>query len=1120
MSRNPALFILMASFFFGCKTPKEDAPPLFEYVDASRSKITFSNTITESDSINVIDFQYCYNGGGTGIGDFNNDGLPDIVFTGNQVSSSIYLNKGGLRFMDISSIAGFSTSSWITGVAIVDINADGWDDIYLNVGGANCNADCNNLLYINKGPNEEGIPIFMEQARAYGLDDGCYAQQSVFFDYDGDGDLDIYIVHNGNSKFDKNSPVPKQYMPPRLKDYLLRNEWNEQLKHPVFTNVSVEMGIDHAGFGLGIALNDLNNDQLPDIYVSNDFITDDLLYINRGIDAETGNHLGFSEMSEELLSHETYNAMGVDITDVNNDAQPDILVLDMLPQDYKRQKKMLGSMNYDKYMLGQRNQYASQYMHNTLQLGNGFIDSIPLKNSEVGFMSGISSTDWSWAPIMMDFDNDGDKDIYITNGYVKDITDLDFINFSSQNNIFGTPEAKNNKLKKMVDGLPGIHLPNFFYENTAGSQFNDVSNIWVQEQASFSNGAAYADFDLDGDIDLAVNNINAEAFLLENKASLDTTKHYIRLRLKGTQQNAHAIGAKAIVWSGGGRQSQFQSVIRGYLSSMEPVLHFGVKSSKIDSVKVIWPNGKISILKEVTTDQLLTIDEKDSTSNFPEPHRKQYLFNTTDEVLNFEHQENISNDYVYQHLLMRQYSQLGPCIAAANIDGISGDEIFIGGSKGEPGQLWFQDSTGLYRPVQPLDTIYEDTNAVFVDIDNDGDLDLYVTSGGNEFKKESDTYQDRLYLNDGKGVFNRDENAIPRSFQSNSCVRPSDIDNDGDIDFFIGGRMVPQSYPNIPESKILINNEGRFTEQKSPELTQMGMVTDAVWQDLDGDGWQDLIVVGEWMAISIYKNDKGQFYPMSSTWIDKNNREISTRGWWNCIKAADFDDDGDIDFLVGNQGLNGFVRPKLDSPVFVYTGDFDKNGSPDPVLAQYFETEQGKKLLPVHTRDDIMKQLVTLKDKYLTYDQFSQIDFMELLNIKDLDAETLVAAVFETSYVENLGQGKFRLLPLPSACQVAPVNNILVKDFTHDGRLDALLVGNDFTAETHYGRFDALTGIFMKGSTNGFTIVPSKDSGFYVPRQSHHITSFMDKEGKKYIIATQNKGKTNVFSTNKTIKKE
>lgn len=1103
----------MVLLLFCCNTNKE--LQLFEYVDSSQSKITFSNTIVENDSINILDCIYCYNGGGVGIGDFNNDGLSDIVFTGNQMSSSLYLNKGSLQFEDVSIPAKFSTESWITGVSIVDINIDGYDDIYLNVGGGptTCKENCNNLLFVNNGLDKNGIPTFTEQAEAYGLADGKYSQQSVFFDYDLDGDLDVYIVHNGDTNVSRNMPVLKSDVPEHLADYMLRNDTVEGIDHPMFTNVSKELNVTHKGYGLGIGIADFNNDNLVDVYVSNDFISEDLLYLNK---AHIENlEPTFVEASKQYLGHETLNGMGVDIADINDDNLPDILVLDMLPKDYKKQKKMRRAMNYENYLLSKRNDYTPQYMHNTLQLNNGMLHGEPIKSSEVGFFNGISNTNWSWAPLMVDFDNDGDKDIYITNGFFKDILDLDFVNFSSQNNIFGTAEEKKNKLEIFVQQTPPIELSNFFYEQKEDNTFEDVSLTWVEEKPSLSNGVAYADFDLDGDLDMVVNNINAKAFLLENKTSDNPNKNYLRIQLKGQKQNAKAIGAKVTLWSAGESQYQFQSVIRGYLSSMESILHFGVKTTTIDSIKIVWPDGKISKLKGIHANQVLEIDQASATILPEKKLNRKNLFTLTKDILNFTHKENIYNDYVNQHLLMRQYTQSGPCLAVANIDGKPGDEIFIGGSLQESGKLWFQDNKGVYYPKQVLDSIYEDTDAIFFDVDNDSDLDLYVSSGGNEFNENSPYYIDRLYLNDGKGVFSKTENSLPDCFQSTSCIRPLDIDHDGDIDVFVGSRISPGNYPKIPESTVLINNKGRFTKQAESEISYSGLVTDAVWEDVDNDNWQDLIIVGEFMSIAIFKNYNGELRRMPTTWLDENNDEITTEGWWNCIKADDFDKDGDIDFIAGNQGLNTFVKPEKNFPLYVYAKDFDQNGRLDPVLGQYFEDDGKNTLFPVHSYDAIKKQLLAIDYKYLTYEQFSNIDFKTLLKIKDLESETLKATTFSSSYIENLGNGTFKLIALPKSCQVSPINDVLIGDFNQDDQLDALLVGNDFSAESNYGRFDALTGIFLKGNETGFEAIPSKESGFYVPYQSNHITEVLDNKGRRLILSTQNNEKVRVFNLEK-----
>lgn len=1095
--------------FSGCNShPKKD---LFEFVDANKSNLDFVNLITENDSVNPIDCLNCFNGGGVGIGDFNNDGLSDIVFTGNQVSSALYLNKGNLKFEDVSQKSEFITTSWVTGVSIVDINADGWDDIYLNVAGIACDNNCFNLLFINQGLNNEGIPVFVEQAEVYGLNDGNYATQSVFFDYDNDGDLDVYIVHNkNNTNYNRNIPRPKQFWPEYLTDYLLRNDSVKGLDHPVFTNVSKELQVTHTGFGLGVGLADFNDDQLIDVYVSNDFITEDLLYINKA-HHDSLNPV-FEESNKKYVGHMTSNGMGMDISDINNDGLWDILVMDMFPNSYNRQKRVLGGMNYSVYMTVMGNDYTSQYMRNTLQLSNGHLNDQPIRSSEVGFMHGISGTDWSWASLMVDFDNDGDKDIFVTNGYIKDVIDLDYIDFTTQKNKLFTPNK--NKLKEYSKDLPAIIEPNFFYEQKDGDQFEDVSDVWTTSSPSLSNGVAYADFDLDGDLDMVINNINDKAFLLENKTTEKLQHHFLRVELKGNHPNTHAIGSKVVLWHEGRQQHQFHSVIRGYLSSVDPIIHFGLKTSVIDSLHVIWPDGTRSSLINPKPDQLLKIDQSSAT-NFKKPNKnKEFQFISRDSLLKFTHEENRFNEFIDQPLLMRQYSQSGPCIAAADIDGKTGDEIFIGGSHKKPGTVWFQRENQTYYPKQVLDSVYEDTDAVFFDADNDMDMDLYVTSGGNEFYPNSPNFSDRLYLNNGKGHFTRSENSLPDLLQSTGCVRPADIDNDGDLDLFIGARISPFNYPETPRSSILINNNGVFSEQTESGISEIGMITDAIWLDLDNDSWEDLIVVGEFMPISIYKNHQGNLEPMSVKWFNENNKNITTEGWWNCIESSDFDQDGDIDFIVGNQGLNGFVRPKENYPVYVYNGDYDGNNKFDPLLGQYFEYDGKQVLYPVHGREDIKIQFPESKVDFFSYEEFVKMDFETLLNIKDLESETLKATTFESSYIENLGDGNFKIKSLPLNLQVSPVNDLLIDDFDQNGQADILVVGNDFTAESNYGQFDALTGLLIETDGSQFNIIPSRNSGFKVQGQSHHIIQIKDMKGRQLILATQNNEPVKVFETN------
>ncbi|MBQ4802833.1 VCBS repeat-containing protein [Aquimarina sp. MMG015] len=1107
MKKNVIHIILILSFF-GCKKrlPKDT---LFTLVPSSHSSILFQNTITENDNINVIDFQYCYNGGGVGIGDFNEDGLSDIIFTGNQVTSKLYLNLGNLKFKDISIESNFKTNSWITGVSIIDINADGLDDIYLNVGGSNCNNDCNNLLFINQGLSKKGIPYFKEQASIYGLDDGSYSQQTVFFDYDLDGDLDAYIVHNGNTKRDRNTPIPKIYQPKHLSDYLLENKTLKNTNQIFFSNVSDSMGITHKGFGLGVAINDFNNDNLPDIYISNDFITNDLLYINKGKNSN-GIHLGFSEMNQQVLSKQTYNAMGVDVADINNDLLPDIMVVDMLPNDYQRQKKMLASNNYDKYLLSKRNGYTPQYVHNTLQIHNGLIKGQILPASEIGFASGIASTDWSWAPLIADYNNDGNKDIYITNGYVKDITDLDFINYSGHNNIFGTPNARKEKSKNLIEQLPGIHLPNVIYENKGNAQFTDVSSQWIDKKNSYSNGSAYADLDQDGDLDLIVNNINSPAFILENHIS-EKNKKFLRVKLKGTDKNKNGIGAKITLWDNGTKQTQYQSTIKGYLSSVEPIIHFGLHSEKVDSLKILWPNGAISYKKDIPSNQLIIIDHQNSFDN-PSEKETDLLFQKDISTFSFAHTENYLNDYLQQSLLSHQFNSLGPCIISENVDNKQGEEIFIGGSKGFSGTLFSENQNGVYKPKQKFDTKYEDTAALFIDIDYDGDKDLYIGSGGTDAGNNDELLKDRIYINDGTGSFLISETkTLSKIITNTACVTADNTDNTGIQNIFVGGSVLTGKYPLSTPSYLITNQKGNLSINNNIPFSGSGIVTDATWADINNNKTKELIVVGQWMPISIYQIDTNKAKEIPIKWIDTQGNTLNMSGWWNSITLADIDNDGDQDILAGNQGINGYIKPMFNQAVYVYKKDFDNNGSIDPLLAQYFKTPNGLSLQPIHTRDDVMKQLVSLKKQYPTYNEFAKANFKELLNINNLEEETFSAHIFQSIYAENIGNNTFKVTFLPEPCQQSPINNFLVEDIDQDGFKDVLIVGNDYSAEASYGRHDAIIGIYLKGSEKGFIPTKNNKTGFLVPKQSNHIISMQNRNNEKLILATQNNDSTMVY---------
>lgn len=1086
---------------------------MFRNIPASESGLNFNNTIIESPNFNILNFHYIYNGGGVGVGDFDQNGLSDLVFSGNQVESKIFLNQGNLRFKDISIPSYFETHGWNTGVSIADINADGLPDIYLSIGGLGCENTCENQLFINQGNDENGIPQFKEKAKEYGLSDGLYTQQTAFFDYDFDGDLDAYILHNVIDNRDKNVPSDKKFINEKSKDQLLENRFSDSLGHAVFIDVSEDKGIVNRGYGLGITINDFNEDGRPDIYVANDFLSEDLLYFSK---LKKSGECYFEEVSKAVLKHQSYNAMGVDAADINGDARPDIVVLDMLPEVNERRKSMLGFMNYDKFRLSQRQGYAPQFIRNTLQVNNGGNAFVMLPFSETSYYSGISATDWSWTPLLADFDNDGDNDLYVTNGYGKDITDLDFINYNAENNAFGTKEEVMRQIYQQVNAMNNIEIPNYYFENKGDLKFEDKSKANTEQIPSISNGAVYVDLDNDGDLDIVSNNINQEAFLLENQSK--NANNWLKIKLVGKEKNSSLFGAIVTLWSAGKAQKMYNSPVRGYLSSVSDVLHFGLGDvQKVDSVEIFYGRtDRVQKVFDIEVNQTLRI-EKQKESEYMEQEMLPATLLQQISLFDYKHKENPYEDYDTQPLLIRQNSQQGPCIAAANINGTGGDELFIGGTKGIAGRIYTQDKAGNWNYQELPNKESEDTDATFFDADDDGDLDLYVVSGGSEFMSKDEALNDHLYLNEGGGNFIDSSDKLAQQTVSSSCVIPFKGSSDLEL-LFVVGRIVPGDFPSIPESQLLVPFQGRYFSNASKFVTglkDVGIASDAVATDFDNDEKTDLIVVGEWMQPTFFKGNGDYLTKQVIKFLTPEGTEFSPTGMWNSIVNADFDRDGDMDFIIGNQGENTRLQATVKEPLTLYTGDYDENGSKDPLIAQYYPNKNGdRNSYPVHSRDDVVKQLVKVKAEFRTYADFGEASFAEILS-KDTN-NYLTINTLQSCYFENKGDNTFMVHPLPTAAQLAPINSILVCDIDKDDNKDILLTGNNYGAESNGGWQDAFNGLYLKGDGKGnFKTLSTLESGFYVPGDGRDIVRMEDGKGNEIFVVGQNSGELLFFENKK-----
>jgi enediyne biosynthesis protein E4 len=1056
---------------------QEEKIPTFKLLTAAESGIDFRNDVKETKAFNYFRYSYMYNGGGVSVGDINNDGLPDIYFTANQGSNKLYLNKGNLRFEDITEKAGLSDATgWTTGVSFFDFNNDGLLDIYVCKSGLVAPEERKNKLFLNNGDL-----TFTEVAAAWGLDDDSYSTQAYFIDYDMDGDMDLYLV-NHRIDFTDNISVDlekEKIIDPETSDRLYRNDGGK------FTNVTKEAGLENKAWGLAAAIGDFNNDGLPDIYVCNDFRQPDHLYLNQGNGT-------FKDGILEHFGHISYYSMGADLADINNDGLLDLMVLDMVSEDHVRSKRMMGAMNSESFNRMVDIGYHRQYMFNMLHLNQGNGDF-----ANISQLAGVAKTDWSWAPLFADFDNDGFSDLFITNGIRRDVTDVDFKNEVQQRYMVGQPMS----FQEVLERWPSAKVANYMYRNNGNLQFENRTKDWGFNQAINSNGIAYADLDGDGDLDLIINNIDDPASVYENQLG----GNHLKVKLIGPENNPMGLGAQVILKNGTQQQMRDLYLSRGFQSSVEPVLHFGLGAGQtIEELRIIWPDRKTQVLRNVSSNQTLTLQYADASESY-EPQQVATAFESIDPKLlgiDFKHAENTFNDFAREILLPHKQSALGPLLSVGDINGDGLDDFFIAGAKGQASATYVQTTDGKFvktnQQLWTQDAAHEDIGSLFFDADGDGDLDLYVVSGGNEFTQNDPLLQDRLYFNDGKGNFTKRPDALPKMLTSGQRVIAADIDGDGDLDLFVGGRLLPGLYPFAAVSYLLGNDGGKFvniTPQAAPELTQIGMITDAVFTDYDGDGDPDLVVVGEWTPIMLFENNKGSFK------VNANPSGLEkTNAWWYSISAADMDGDGDVDFVVGNLGLNNKFQPTKEKPLHVFCNDFDQNGSYDIVLSK----EGYGTLLPVRGRECSAEQMPFIEQKFPTYTAFANADLRSIYGEQALaNALHYVAYDFTSVYVENLGQGNFKVHPLPIEAQFGPTLATTIVDINEDGHLDIIGVGAMHDAEIETVRYDSNRGYVLLGNGKGsFNAI--KHTGLHLNNHAKDISRLIIKDVPTFIISNNN----------------